>query len=135
MAQPQRSQFGHLRPDAALLGWLFPGIGHWLIGDAARGAILAVTIASLWAAGLLIGGLGVIDSHENPWWYGAQAMIAPSIAVEYVSRRWDVQPSHGRVNEQGVLYTALAGLLNLLATVDVLYRGPEQADAARHNVE
>jgi hypothetical protein len=32
------------------------------------------------------------------------------------------EPSYGRVDEQGILYTALAGLLNLLAVVDVLYR-------------
>ena len=138
MAQTHRPPIGHIRPDAALLGWLVPGFGHWLIGDTARGIVLAVTIVSLWVSGLLIGGLGVIDSQENPWWYGAQAMTAPSIAVEYVCRRRDIQPSHGRVHEQGVLYTALAGLLNLLAVVDVLYRSPERAergDAAQRNVE
>ncbi len=35
------------------------------------------------------------------------------------------EPSYGRVNEQAVLYTALAGMLNLLAIIDVLYRDPK----------
>ncbi len=35
------------------------------------------------------------------------------------------EPSIGRVAEQGVLFTALAGLLNLLAMIDVLYCDPQ----------
>jgi hypothetical protein len=34
------------------------------------------------------------------------------------------EPSFGRVAEQGTLYTALAGMLNLLAMIDVLYCDP-----------
>jgi len=73
-----------------------------------------------------------------------QAMIAPSwlVAVwnvRYAAPTWGYpppapqerngaqapySPSFGRMNEQGVLYTALAGLLNLLAIIDVVYREP-----------
>lgn len=38
--------------------------------------------------------------------------------------------SHGRVNEIGVLYTAVAGMLNLLAIIDSAHRAAEQAPAA-----
>lgn len=71
-----------------------------------------------------------------------QAMIAPSCLVaawnvRYAAPTWGYpppapraqagakapySPSFGRMNEQGVLYTALAGLLNLLAIIDVVYR-------------
>ncbi len=41
------------------------------------------------------------------------------------------EPSFGRVAEQGTLYTALAGMLNLLAIIDVLYCDPKaRRDAA-----
>ncbi|MCW5853712.1 MAG: hypothetical protein KIT87_26835, partial [Anaerolineae bacterium] len=36
------------------------------------------------------------------------------------------QPSFAHVNEQGVLYTALAGLINLLAILDVIYKDPKK---------
>lgn len=57
-------------------------------------------------------------SHSNP-----RALIvpehrdAPSVVAPY-------EPSFGRVAEQGILYTALAGMLNLLAMIDVLYCDP-----------
>ena len=35
------------------------------------------------------------------------------------------EPAFGKTGEQGVLYTSLAGLLNLLAIMDVLYCDPE----------
>ena len=40
--------------------------------------------------------------------------------------------SHGRVNEIGVLYTAVAGMLNLLAIIDASHRaagGASQTEA------
>lgn len=153
-------------PHAAVAGWLIPGLGHLILGQRRRGIILAVTITSLWLAGLLIGGISVIDRHDrgeppddnqslrsSSWWYWGQAMIAPSILIErirdgmasahakklgYVNEpnprgrltpgtpgdpdsTPPYEPSFGRVAEQGTLYTALAGMLNLLAIIDVLY--------------
>lgn len=37
------------------------------------------------------------------------------------------EPSFGRTNEQGVLYVGIAGMLNLLAIMDVVYRDPQDA--------
>lgn len=41
------------------------------------------------------------------------------------------EPSFGRIAEQGVLYTALAGMLNLLVIIDVLYRDPKTISRQR----
>lgn len=123
---------------AAIAAWIFPGLGHVLLGHVRRGAILAVTIGLLWVAGLLIGGISVIDRHHHPIWFLGQMLVAPSLAVEAGHRHLInqygtpmpgedpiYQPSFGRVHEQGTLYVALAGLLNLLAILDVLYRDPD----------
>ncbi|MEQ9453960.1 MAG: DUF6677 family protein [Phycisphaeraceae bacterium] len=40
------------------------------------------------------------------------------------------EPSHNRVNEQGTIFTAMAGLLNLLAIMDVMYRDPRRHQEA-----
>ncbi|MGB0766863.1 MAG: DUF6677 family protein [Phycisphaeraceae bacterium] len=133
---------------AAVAAWLVPGLGHLLAGHTQRGAILMVCIGGLWLAGLLIGGISVIEARGNdgalrPWYLG-QAVIAPSIAVEYTHDKFRARfegkdpkpddasipfsPAYGRAAEVGTLYTALAGLLNLLAIIDIAYREPRSTD-------
>lgn len=169
MSDPSQEHKPQWNPHAAIAGWLVPGLGHLILGQKRRGIVLCVSILSLWLAGILIGGISVIDRHDRgeppdnaqslrspSWWFYGQVMIAPSIAVEYLrasmtnshaikigqpdaenprallvpARGNDAEsgppyePSFGRVAEQGTLYTALAGMLNLLAIIDVLYCDP-----------
>ncbi len=133
---------------AAVAAWLIPGLGHILAGHPKRGAILMVFIGGLWLVGLLVGGISVVHSRSadgtlRPWYLG-QALIAPSIAVEYTHDKlrarnegndpspYDTtipyQPAYGRAAEIGTLYTALAGLLNLLAIIDIAYREPRSTE-------
>ncbi|QDU73023.1 DUF6677 family protein [Mucisphaera calidilacus] len=131
---------------AAIAGWLIPGSGHALIGETRRGIILALSILTLWTAGLFIGGISVIDKANHPAWYGCQVLVAPAILVDLLHRSLTLdgqapppegtvvqgipattppfEPSMNRVHEQGTIFTALAGLLNLLAIIDVAYRYP-----------
>lgn len=131
---------------AALAAWLVPGLGHYLLGQRRRGLILAVSIGLLWLGGLLIGGVGAIDRTAHPAWFLGQMLVSPSVIVEYYHVRLRTagrdepmpgedpayRPSFARTNEQGVLYTALAGMLNLLAVIDVLYRDPRDPRNPRH---
>lgn len=151
-------QPGTWRPVEAMAAWIFPGLGHFLSGEKARGIVLAVTIMLLWTAGLLIGGPTVLDRLEPPeandpprrsisMWYFGQVLMAPGMLFEMGQSRLrggqrqlvpemhePFEPSFGRTFEQGQLYTALAGLLNLLAIIDVAYvkprrdEGKEQAE-------
>lgn len=184
MPLPTQEPKPQWNPHAAAIGWLIPGLGHWILGMRTRGMILCATITSLWLSGILIGGIGVIDridkaelpdnvlrvekNAKTSWWFFGQALIAPSILVDLtrssmydgyadekessVSRSFHgahpnevlrpvteeqsfklppeplmppYEPSIARVAEQGTLFTALAGLLNLLAMIDVLYCDPK----------
>ena len=130
---------------AAVAGWCLPGLGHFLLGQSHRAVLLAVTIGSLWLGGLLIGGLSIVDHTDHPAWFLGQMLIAPSLAADWYrgqlvaeqaaaypdvprSELFDPQhdppfePAYGRAHEQGTLFTSMAGLLNLLAIIDVLYR-------------
>jgi len=121
---------------AALAAWVLPGLGHYLLGERQRGSILAAGIGVLWLAGFLIGGISVFDHVEHPAWFLGQMLVAPSVGADVALQALKsprgaapmpdeqprYEPGYGRVNEQGTLYTALAGLLNLLAIMDVLYR-------------
>ncbi|MEZ6192678.1 MAG: DUF6677 family protein [Phycisphaerales bacterium] len=134
----------------AIAAWLVPGLGHWLLGQRKRGVILLISIGLLWTSGFFIGGVGVFDRAGHPIWFLGQMLIAPSIVVE----KWDrslqgpdaaparpdaavipYTPSYGHVHEQGVLYTALAGMLNLLAIMDVLYQDPASRNRHKRTAE
>ena len=142
---------------AAAAGWLLPGLGDPVTGHVARGLILAVTLTSLWLAGLAIGGLSVVDRQNDPAWFLGQALIAPSLladryrgrlVAEHHAAHREVttrhagrllprfnppfEPAFGRARELGTLYTSLAGLLNLLAMLDVVYRPRPQPRARPH---
>ncbi len=150
MSRPQSTTTDRIAPgarpaewhvSAAIAGWVLPGMGHALIGERKRGMIIGITIGILWVAGLLVGGVSVIDRAENGAWFVGQVLAGPSIVIDYVvqvhlkprarvagaSDGPPYEPSFGHVKEQGILYTALAGLLNLLAILDVVYREPHHA--------
>lgn len=123
----------------AIAAWLIPGAGHLMLGQKGRAAILLASIGLLWLGGFFIGGVTVFDRKSHPVWFMGQMLVAPSVLVEGYHRSLQTptglpprpddptgpyQPSFGHIHEQGVLYTSLAGMLNLLAIMDVLYRDP-----------
>jgi hypothetical protein len=147
-------------PLVALVGWLVPGAGYWLIGQWARGLVVGVTVILLFVGGLLIGGVRAVEAP--PWenrripisfrglaqqpWFAAQILTGPIGLGAAVASNWASKPadgggdaygpprgevSHGRLNEIAVLYTAVAGLLNLMAMIDAAHRAaqPEPAGA------
>src|SRR5215213_9083568 len=48
-------------PVVALAAWALPGAGYWLVGERARALIVGFTIIALFVAGLLIGGVRVLQ--------------------------------------------------------------------------
>jgi hypothetical protein len=121
-------------PIVALVTWVLPGSGYWLIGERARGLTIGITIIVLFVLGLLIGGVRVVDPPAAPFsepvnsitqkpWFVGQILAGP---ITLLSAKVGESPgyfaSHSRVNEIGTLYTAIAGMLNLLAIIDAAYR-------------
>ena len=127
MSHPNSSRW---HPAAAVAAWLLPGLGHVLLGQNRRGGFIAVGVLGLWALGLLIGGLSVISRDAHPLWFLGQMLLAPSLIAEaigvYFQNASLLTESFGRPAEHGLLFTSLAGLLNLMATLDVLYRDPDE---------
>jgi hypothetical protein len=126
-----------------ILAWIVPGLGHVLIGEKKRGIIVGVTLLSMFIAGLLIGGIDVVDRRNDFLWYCGEVLIGPlAVAVDQYHASLDTydRPTHryippsptdnprpysvslGRVNELGTLYCTLAGVLNLLAILDLIGR-------------
>src|ERR1044072_1273098 len=76
-------------PLVALLGWLIPGSGYWLIGQRSRAVTIGLTILVLFVMGVLIGGIRVVEAPDmggngavttrilqHPWFLG-QVLAGP----------------------------------------------------------
>lgn len=152
------------QPTAAIATWILPGLGHALLGHRVRGLILCTAIMGLWLLGLVLAGVGSINhqpavdqfdaqsqSRGVRWWFVGQVMVAPTLVVNAVRHRLDsgerplpawpgepdppYEPAIGHMDEQGVLFTTIAGLLNLLCIIDVLYCDPRRMGQALPGLE
>jgi hypothetical protein len=132
----------------ALAGWLLPGTGYWLIGERARALTVGVTILAVFVLGILISGIRVVQAPDltgpgnpaqriltRPWFIG-QVLIGPvGIGAAYASDKLAESPRYhaieakARLAEIGTLYTAVAGMLNLLTIIDSSYRAASRAGA------
>jgi hypothetical protein len=62
---PSPGGIGYL---ALILAWIVPGLGHFLLGERARGLVFALTIHGLFALGMLIAGVRAINPPEQAIW-------------------------------------------------------------------
>ena len=120
----------HRSPVAALaLGWLLPGAGHAYAGRRGKAVLFAVPIVGLFLAGFALGdGTNLL---HNEWWIAPQLGAGGPTAVLMPISEWRAgppDPTKGGmrpnadyadpIREIGTLYTAIAGLLNLLVMMD-----------------
>ena len=123
MTEPNR-----LTPDQALrllivglAAWVIPGAGHVLIRERKRGIIIFVTLTTLFAAGLWIGSVGVVDRVASWPWYLAQMLFSPGVGILGKITQNGEFASYGRPCDVGQIYTGVAGLLNLLCILSAVY--------------
>jgi hypothetical protein len=70
---------------ALLAAALFPGLGHFISGERARGGLVALGVLGLFFGGMFVGGIDVIDSKENRVWFIGQALVGPlAFGVDWV---------------------------------------------------
>ncbi len=140
-------------PAAAILAWIWPGLGHIHIGERKRGFLVMFGVLFLFLGGVLIGGVDSVDRKDDRLWFMAQVLCGPiAFVADYANqvlvrrppdwedrfRRGDhdviqrlQRKSLGHVNEMGTLFSALAGLMNLVAILDAL-QPPHRREAQRH---
>lgn len=119
-----------------LAAWVVPGAGHWLIREHKRAVIIFITITLLFASGLFIGSIGVVDRTGSSPWYIGQMLFSPATGIigEVVENSKEQQTdnagniipktryeSFGRPCDTGQIYTGVAGLLNLLCVLNAMY--------------
>ena len=123
------------QPGAAVLAYLFPGLGYLYLRQPVRAAALAAGVLGLLVAGVLIGGIDVVDRRADFWWFIPQAGVGPlAFLVDWLHHgplASNFTPSIGRVNEVGTLYVVMAGMINAIAIVDCAWHEPAALVARR----
>lgn len=105
----------------ALAAWAVPGAGHVLIRERRRGIIIFVCVTGLFAAGLYIGSVGVINRIASWPWFMAQMLYSPVVGILDKITQTGHYECFGRPCDIGQIYTGVAGLLNLLCVLSAVY--------------
>lgn len=105
---------------ALLLGWIIPGAGHILLGKWVRGALLFVSIVTMFWIGLALQGkvytpntgdlldmLGFVGDLGS----GGLYLLARVMG-------WGAAPVQIALADYGTKFIVVAGLLNVIAAVD-----------------
>ncbi len=147
---------GQFTPRAAILAWVWPGLGHISLGQRKRGFLVMFGVLFLFLGGVLIGGIDSVDRRDDRLWFLAQALCGPlALVADYANQtlvkpmpadwvdRYERQDPEvitrlgrkglGHVNEMGTLYSALAGLMNLVAILDALHPAHRRSEQRSRN--
>lgn len=105
-----------------IAGWAVPGGGHFLIKQKKHAAVIFSAITLTFLIGLYVGSIGIVDPVGARLWYLAQMLVSPLVGIlGQISIKGDFDV-FGRPADTGQIYTALAGLLNLLCVLNAVYR-------------
>ena len=99
--------------------WLFPGLGHWLQGRRLRAAIVCGVLLGLFVLGsFLAAGTNLSRERHFYYWSGQFLLGGPALLAESLAGNARVA-GELEWGDVGLLYACMAGLLNVLAMLDV----------------
>jgi hypothetical protein len=102
----------------ALAAWAMPGLGHVLLRRPAKAAYFASLILGVFALGLWLGEGASVSLARFPWHIYGQA--GAGLPAYLADRFLGAQPQGHTIDrlELGVVFTTVAGIMNLIAMVD-----------------
>ncbi|MFH0981358.1 MAG: DUF6677 family protein [Planctomycetota bacterium] len=119
---------------AGFLAWLVPGLGHLYLGERHRGLTLLVVIAATFWGGVAMGGVvrTVEPQHRTAWFMAQLGTGGHTLAVlGWKQALKDAAPVYSwQAEDVAIVYTGVAGLLNLLVIIDAMARADGGARAA-----
>ncbi len=119
---------------AGFLAWLMPGAGHLYVGEHRRGVIFLVVIGATFWSGVAVGGVSnTVDPQNRTAWFMAQISTGTH-ALAAVGLKAVLGESRStycwQAEDVAVVYSGIAGLLNLLVILDALSRADVVVPAA-----
>jgi len=102
-----------------IAGWLVPGAGHFLLRKWGRGALLCISILSMFALGIAMQGKVYSSAHDILDMLGLAGDLGSGL-LYFVSRAFNLGGDAVRITTQdyGTRFIVVAGLLNVIAAVD-----------------
>ena len=102
-----------------IAGWLVPGAGHFLVGKWGRGALLAVSIVSMYVLGLAMQGKVYTSTHDVLDILSMAGDLCGGI-LSFICRVAGLGTGQITVTvaDYGTRFIVVAGLLNVIAAVD-----------------
>jgi uncharacterized protein DUF6677 len=118
-ATPTSSRQGPHPVAFLAAAWLLPGLGHWLQGRRLRAVIVFGLLVGLLALGTALADGSNLSRERHFYYWAGQFMIGgPALLFEALSGHRLVA-GEIRWVDVGLLYACMAGLLDLLALLDV----------------
>lgn len=110
-----------MRPPSlivALAAWAIPGLGHLLLGRVAKACYFGGLVLGVFALGLWLSQGAAVSSARFPWHiYGQRGA---GIVAWLADRFLGAAPQARTIDrlELGVVFTTVAGIMNVIAIVD-----------------
>jgi hypothetical protein len=103
-----------------ILGLLLPGLGHVAAGRPGKGFFYFCVVGAAFTTGLWMTGLVAVNLDRDPLWFAGQALAGlPTLGVWQATK--ELVPTERLATfDLGMLYTGVAGLLNVVAIADAL---------------
>jgi len=121
------------RPALAVaFTWLVPGLGHVYQGRRLRGASVFVALVGLFVLGTWLAEASNLSRERHFYYWAGQYLLgAPAIAAELLFG--DTPVDHAiPFAEPGLVFGCIAGLLNVLAMIDVFAFGEAESFGLPH---
>lgn len=146
VARTARETLTPVRRDPGMLAFmafLVPGLGHFLQGRAKRAVIVALLLVGFFLLGTLLTEGANLSRERHFYYWGGQLFLGlPAMLAELAFGPGRVDHVI-RLGDAGLLFASLAGLLNILAMLDVYAfaddtafgRDPVAARQAKKNAE
>lgn len=119
------------------LAWLVPGAGHLKIGKLWPGVFTFAAILPLYVGGMALAGFENVSWERHPVYFWAIHVFCGALTGAAAAFTRGVQHVHMPDESVGVLFTAVASLLNVIAISDVWSRcrrgDPESRAKARED--
>ncbi|MHC4341578.1 MAG: DUF6677 family protein [Planctomycetota bacterium] len=120
---PERTAAG------VLLAWAVPGLGHWIIGRRGKALLYFVVITATFLLGVLLAEGRNLDYERDKIYFLAYVFNLGETLLAWFLAQGLVRDHAIPYLQVGFLYTAVAGLLNLVAMMDFISTCIRSAEA------
>jgi hypothetical protein len=121
--RPDLDPAGNRPVLAMMLAWLVPGLGHVFQGRRVRGAMVFLALVGLFLLGTYLAEGSNLSRERHFYYWSGQFLIGlPGILSELAFGDMRVT-SHIPYVDTGLVFGCVAGLLNVLAMIDVYAYG------------